>query len=337
MFEGVDVPSDVKKAMAEIGNYGLARATWDNYRTAERMLLRCQKERKRSMELPLGKAEIIIFVDWMIRERNLKHGTVTSYLAGLRQLHLAKGLEAPEIRSNAVKTILAGKKNKDRIESWRGVDKGKLPVTLSVMKLLKATLRESELEVQEKRLVWAVSCLAFNGAFRIHELLSKEEGRFDPVFTLLDEDLTVAEGKDGAVVQVRVKWPKEEKQGREFTVEVFETGGPNCPVRALKKWWATGPPRETGAPAFRRPEGGALTGRRLNETMERLLRPQLGRGAKRLKTHSFRAAVPTMLGSAGFSDEEIMAVGRWSSRAFECYTKLPRTRRRAMAKVIAGL
>jgi hypothetical protein len=44
-----------------------------------------------------------------------------------------------------------------------------------------------------------------------------------------------------------------------------------------------------------------------------------------------------MLGAAGFSDEEIMAVGRWSSRAFECYVKLARTKRRAIARTIAGL
>jgi hypothetical protein len=108
-------------------------------------------------------------------------------------------------------------------------------------------------------------------------------------------------------------------------------------VKALKKWWSTGPPREKGAPAFRKPDGAAFTGRNLNETMGKLLTVQLGPGGKRLRTHSFRAAVPTMLGAAGFSDEEIMAVGRWSSRAFECYVKLARTKRRAMARTIAGL
>jgi len=158
-----------------------------------------------------------------------------------------------------------------------------------------------------------------------------------PEFTLLEEELRLVEEPDGTVIQVRMKWPKEEKQGGEFTVEVFEKGGgANCPVRALKKWWATEPPREVVAPAFLRSDGSAFTGRKLNETLEELLKEHLRPGAKRLKTHSFKAAVPTMLGAAGFADKDIMAKGRWSSRAFECYVKLARTKRRAMAKVIAG-
>jgi hypothetical protein len=337
LFGKLELPKNVKKRLAEAGNYGLAKSTWSNYRTAERMLLHCQRDTTHCMELPLGKEEILLFVDWMMHKRKLKHGTISNYLSGIRQLHTVKGMEVPEIRSNLVKLILTGQKNRDKIEKWRKPDTERLPVTLSVMRLLKATLREANMENQEKRLVWAVCCLAFNGAFRIHELLSKEEGRYDPVVTLLMEDLTLVEESEGAVIQVRVKWPKEEKHGREFTVEVFETGGANCPVKAVRKWWATGPPREKGLPAFRRGDGAAFTGRRLNETMDFLLREHLGAAGRRLKSHSFRAAVPTILGAAGFADEDIMAVGRWSSRAFECYIKLARTKRRAIAKVIAGL
>jgi hypothetical protein len=337
IFKGLELPREVKAALAEIGNHGLAKSTWSNYGTAERMLMRCRKDTDRKMELPLGKEDVLIFVDWLIRVRKVKHGTVSNYLAGIRQLHVMKGMEVPQVRSSLVNLIITGKKNMERMEKLKKTDKGRLPVTLTVMRLLKATLREASMENQEKLLTWAVCCLAFNGAFRIHELLSKEEGRFDPVFTLLEEDLRISEELDGPVIQVRIKWPKEEKHGREFTVEVFETGGANCPVKALRKWWASGPPRERGSPAFRRPGGAAFTGRRLNEIMDRLLEKQLGAGRKRLKTHSFRAAVPSMLGAAGFSDAEIMAVGRWSSRAFECYVKLQRTKRRAMARVIAGL
>jgi hypothetical protein len=130
--------------------------------------------------------QILIFVDWLIRKRGVKHGTVSNYLAGIRQLHVMKGIAVPEIRSKLVNLIITGKKNMDRMEQWRQVDKSRLPVTLSVMSLLKATLREADMMNQEKLLTWAVCCLTFNGAFRIHELLSKEEGRFDPIFTLLD-------------------------------------------------------------------------------------------------------------------------------------------------------
>ncbi len=44
-----------------------------------------------------------------------------------------------------------------------------------------------------------------------------------------------------------------------------------------------------------------------------------------------------MLGALGFSDEEVKAVGRWSSRAFEEYMLLPRTKRMQMAKLMKSL
>jgi len=42
----------------------------------------------------------------------------------------------------------------------------------------------------------------------------------------------------------------------------------------------------------------------------------------------------SMMGALGYDDEDIQAVGRWSSRAFEEYLMLPRTKRMAIAKKI---
>ena len=39
-----------------------------------------------------------------------------------------------------------------------------------------------------------------------------------------------------------------------------------------------------------------------------------------------------MMAAIGYSDEEIKAVGRWSSRAFMEYIKLPRTQRAEIAR-----
>ncbi len=54
-------------------------------------------------------------------------------------------------------------------------------------------------------------------------------------------------------------------------------------------------------------------------------------------THSFRIGTASMLGALGFSDEEVKAVGRWSSRAFEEYMLLPRTKWMQMAKLMKSL
>ena len=72
-----------------------------------------------------------------------------------------------------------------------------------------------------------------------------------------------------------------------------------------------------------------------------MLRKLLGKhlvGYKRKVTsHSFRAGLASLMGKLGYSDDDIMAVGRWSSRSFEAYMKLPRTKRLMMAKKIGRM
>jgi hypothetical protein len=332
-LEGLRIPSEARGRLAEIGNHGLARATWSNYQTAETMLWRCQKETGSSMELPLDTGKVLIFIDWLILVRRVKHRTIESYLAGLRQMHIVTGMETPAIRGGLVNLVLAGKKNMETNErKVAGGKRGRLPVTLNVMKLIKATVREAPWDKQEKLLIWSVCCLAFSGSFRIGELLANEERKFDPASTLLDEDIVLVEGSTGRrSIQVMVKWAKQDREGAGFAVEVYESETNICPVRALKKWWASGPPREKGLPAFRNSQGTSLTGKKFNARLKELLGKHIDYREGSITAHSFRGGVPSMMGSLGYSDEEIKTVGHWSSRAFTHYTKLPRTKRRQMA------
>lgn len=51
-------------------------------------------------------AKTLTFVDWLARVRKLKATTINSYLAGVRQLHVVRGLEPPLIRSGLVLLVL---------------------------------------------------------------------------------------------------------------------------------------------------------------------------------------------------------------------------------------
>jgi hypothetical protein len=249
-------------------------------------------------------------------------------------MHVVRGMETPELRGGLVKLVLTGKKNMELKEKKAGGKNqgSRLPVTLNVMKLIKATVKIAAWEKQDKLLIWAVCCLAFSGSFRIGELLAEEERKFDPASTLLNKDMMLVEGSGGRrSIQVMVKWAKQEKTGAGFTVEVYETKTDICPVRAVEKWWASGPPREAELPAFRTRLGLALTRKKFNGKLKELLKEHVDYSAGSITAHSFRGGIPSMLGALGYSDEEIKTVGHWSSRAFTHYTKLPRTRRRQMA------
>jgi hypothetical protein len=71
--------------------------------------------------------------------------------------------------------------------------------------------------------------------------------------------------------------------------------------------------------------------------MKNLLGPYTDPTVGFFGTHSFRIGIATMLGQAGFEDQEIMSTGHWSSRVFEQYIKLARTRRAAVHKQISNL
>jgi hypothetical protein len=109
------------------------------------------------------------------------------------------------------------------------------------------------------------------------------------------------------------------------------------PVRAYEKWQMDGGLATRGQPAFRWADGRPLTASALNTLLKDRLKGFV-QGAERWFTvNSFRTGAASWLGSVGVEDEEVKALGRWSSRAFEEYLRLPRTKRKAMAKMLSDV
>ena len=53
-------------------------------------------------------------------------------------------------------------------------------------------------------------------------------------------------------------------------------------------------------------------------------------------SHSFRNGVATSKSQTGYSDEEILTLGRWRSDAFLRYVKAPREKRALVAQELAS-
>jgi hypothetical protein len=75
----------------------------------------------------------------------------------------------------------------------------------------------------------------------------------------------------------------------------------------------------------------------MNQYMGKLLGPYTDTDIGKFTTHSFRIGLATELARLGCSDEEIKQAGRWSSRVFERYVRLKRTKRAGVAKEIKKL
>ena len=267
---------------------------------------------------------VIAFIGWLIAVRKVSTVTINQYLSGLRMVHIKKGILPPNLRPEIVKSILSGHANDDKRKQIP-----RLAMTTPIMELVKKLLTLSILPLEMKRLVWVISCLAFHGSFRIHELLSREEQSYDPTSTLLGKDVRLVKTKiDGNLEElliVHLKSPKEDSLKMGVNVELFATGTITCPVEAWKKWGKVKKVlTEPLKPVFRQPDGKCFTGSLFNKELKKLMGPHIYYDKRKFLSHSFRAGFASMMAEAGYKDEEIMRQGRWKSDAFKVYCKTGR-------------
>jgi hypothetical protein len=330
-FSSASLSEKVKSDLSVLAEHSIARKTWSTYRSAEKMLATFCMKKSYPLELPISEETMLGFIHWLLFERNLMAASVSGYLAGIRKLHIVKGLPEPTIRTRMVQMILDGKKNMEAAAGLKG-DVRRGPVTHEIMTLLKARIREWQTDNVSKVTLWAVSTLLFHGAFRGGELLSRTASTFDPAYTLLRRDVVVVEDSCGqAVVQVNIKAPKEEKSRAAVIVDVYQTDTTMCPAKAVMRWLRMTEGMAADMPAFRLADGTPVTGSLFNL----LLKEWLGDTVPGISAHSFRIGAASLMGKLGFSDKDVQAVGRWGSRAFEGYMRLPRTKRRLVARKLA--
>jgi hypothetical protein len=327
------VDERVWKDLGRIAEHSIARKTWSTYGTAERMLAKFCREKQKPLELPVNESTVLEFVHWLIFTRNLSAASISGYLAGIKKLHVIKGIKEPKIRSNLVKMILEGKKNMEAA-SGKTRDGKRATVTPLIMKLIKTKIYQWNAVKIDKLMAWSVCTLLFHGALRGAELLARNTSQFDPAYTLRRCDICrVVQNTGGIVIQLKLKSPKESSNKAGVVVDVYQTDTEICPTRAVSKWLAATEGAAEEQPAFRFASGVPLTGSKLNK----LLKEWIGDVVPGVSTHSFRIGAASMMGKLGFSDNDVKAVCRWGSRAFESYIRLPRTKRKMVAEKLAKL
>lgn len=334
-----NIPNEIADILINAANFSLASSTWSTYRSSINRLNDCSGETGIDMTLPLSESQVSLFVGYLLKE-NLSASTVESYLSGLRQAHIAAGLSCDTLKSDFIKQVLRGRKNQLISNPQSSNNSNRLPVTPSILALIKKDLKASDLPNERKLLIWAISTLAFFGGFRIHEILSQNTNKFDPLTTLLNEDVDIQsitiENSEHKVIQICLKTEKTNRTGRHNLIDVYPSNGALCPVRAFVKWDNIRSCREKHLPAFRDENGSPYTGRKFNVFLKRFMSSHFPDIKGQITSHSFRSGLATLLGTLGYSDEDIQTSGRWSSRCFEDYLKLPRSKRIHMAKQIAN-
>ena len=238
-FEKYRLPPSIVMTLVSAANHSLASATWKSYKTAENHIKKCEKETGIRLRFPFKTKETLTYIGWLLTSRKVRACTVEKYMSGIRLAHLKAGFAVPALKPDIIKAVIEGAAQSERIKDRLTEKPERLPVTPATLRLIKHELKKANWTLARKRLIWLVSTTAFNGSFRIGELLSSEKNRFDPQTTLLGRDLTVENCKQNEekfkVLKVWLKCPKELKFGKGIMVEVFETQNELCPVAAFEK------------------------------------------------------------------------------------------------------
>ena len=268
--------------------------------------------------MPFGVKETLTYVGWLLDSRRVQAASIENYLAGIRVAHMKAGHSVPVLRPDIVQTILRGAAHKDELTKKLLGKPPRLCMTITKMELLKCQITMSNMTLSKKRLMWLVSTLCFNGSFRIHEICSREKNTFDPTACLLMSDIKLEKMKESdstlRVLKVHLRNPKEQKLVQGVTVELFETGNFLCPVNAFLKWKAcTRAKLSKGKPAIRLDSGQNYTGREFNRDIKQLLSPYVNYQKGTISSHSFRSGLASLMATLGYSDQDIMTIGRWKS------------------------
>lgn len=339
-FEKYRLPPSIVTTLITAANHSLAKSTWKSYRTAENHIRKCEKQTGIKLRFPFGTKETLTYIGWLLKFRKVSANTVEKYMSGIRLAHLKSGFVVPALKPEIVKAVIEGAAQAERVKERLENKAERLAVTPATLKLIKHELKKSNLPIIRKRLIWLVCTLAFNGSFRIGELLANDNMHYDPQTCLLGRDISVENwhknGENTKLIKVWLKSPKELKFGKGVMVEVFETNTEICPVAALEKWKKQSKSAMTSTkPAFRLEDGSLYNGNLFNRDLEKLLGKHINYKETKILSHSFRAGLATAMAKLGYTDDEICKIGRWNSQAFIHYVKTARLKRMKIAREMA--
>ena len=318
------IPDRFATLFANAANGSKKHGTWKQRRSVMNVINKCREELGELLTFPWSKQELQNFVGWCL-ENNLKSNTIEQYVSNVRSLHREVGLSMDDSNWPFLSNIIKGHGNLAEQTT------GRVAMTPELMFKLKLRLSKSRLKIEDKRLIWVVCTLLFQGSFRVGELLAPTTTRFCPDSTLLGKHVimepTWVDDRHVDMLKFVLRKPKETKGNASVTVEIFDLG-PECFYNGMTAWhkWRAASTLQIlpDMPVFRKEDGSMLTPSQLNSTIQHLLKEEISYLEGTIATHSFRSGVVTIMGRLGYSEDDIKRQGRWTSEAFRAYLKMGR-------------
>jgi hypothetical protein len=259
--------------------------------------------------VPTSNAILLLFVA-SLHARNLKGSSIRVYLAGVRNLHVCRGIDYPEY-SPQLQLALKGSVN------LSGPPSRKLPITFVVLSEIVPFLEGRHDELMLKSAMY----LAFFGCLSAGEICLPDKTVFDGDQHLTCGDI-VFNVKEKFLI-LTLKRSKTDVKNVGVSIHVGCSGVDICAFCVLLLFSKKRDDFLPSRPLFVESFGNILKNHYFQATT-RLLLAAGGYDSALFSGHSFRAGSATSAADVGFSDWEIKMLGRWRSDAYNIYLRNPK-------------
>lgn len=281
---------------------------------------RFEKETQSCHSWPLEIGIIRAYTTFSLSAGRLSPSTVSSYLAGLRYLHIIRGFSVPSfLQDEHIKLILRGAKNISSPTSWGN---RRRHVSIPLLQILREEINRSPWSSYLKTSLWALFCIAFFASARMGELVSTSRTSYDPKSTLRIRDIL---DRDSNIL-IHLRQPKSGLVGGEF-LHLFPFPHLNlCPVLAVRQLLHVVKVKQLKAhlPIFRDDEGFPMNIQYINLALKELLKKRVDLSDHSISAHSFRAGIPSQLQrTPDILDPNIVkGWSRWNSDSINRYERM---------------
>jgi integrase len=193
-----------------------------------------------------------------------------------------------------------------------------LPVTPLILNAIKEALESRP----DANMLWAACCTGFCGFMRGGEFTVPSVNAYDSTRHLPVSDVLVDSHTNLCMTAVRIKLSKTDQFGSGTTIYLGWTLNAICPLSAMLQYLAVRPAGD--GPLFVTDRGAPLTKSTFMAKITECL-GQTGIDASRYKGHSFRIGAATTAAACGLNEGLIKSLGRWTSAAYQVYSRIPPT------------
>lgn len=309
---------------AQLMHASLAKETWIKYGSGWRAFQDYQEYVEEEFAWPLSERALRGFTVYCVTVRGIKASSTRAYLSALMCLQKIGGHKITRIQDDNIGSLLRGAANLGMAANKASTN-NRRAMTMPLLKHLGHRLALSGWDKVTTQSIWSAGLVAFFGTARMGELLASDENWVDPTSTLTWNDIRYRE--EGNSYLIHIKLPKTGMPEGEY-IDLFEFKGQGCcPVAALKRQWIVQKSIGRGGrgdPVFTYPSGRFVTRDSYNRALRTLLEDLVDYSRDSITCHSFRAGIPSLVAQYPelMSSDEIKGWGRWSSEAYNKYTRL---------------